>query len=76
MKSEIAKLVDRELAKERYNVLRIVGGLLLLMALMFFFFHLGEARMGKDALGVMAGVLCSAGVVLLVVGWYKLRGLR
>jgi uncharacterized membrane protein len=40
MTAEMAKQEDREQARERVNVLRIIGGLLLIVALMLYFFHL------------------------------------
>ena len=38
------------------NVLRIIGGLLLMVALLLYFFHLAEAPMGRSTLGVLAAL--------------------
>ncbi|MGA3126941.1 MAG: hypothetical protein ABSD13_09490 [Candidatus Korobacteraceae bacterium] len=67
---------DREQRREKVNTLRIIGGLLLIVALLLYFFHLAEAPMGRSALGVLAAVFAVAGAVLLWVGWRRLRALR
>jgi protein-S-isoprenylcysteine O-methyltransferase Ste14 len=67
---------DREQARERINVLRIAGGLLLVMALLLYFFHLAEAPLGKSLMGVLAALFAATGAALLWVGWRRLRALR
>jgi hypothetical protein len=76
MTAETAKQQDREQARESSNTLRIVGGLLLIVALLLYFFHLAEAPMGRSTLGVLAAAFAAAGVALLWVGWRRLRALR
>lgn len=72
----MGKPVDREQARENLNALRVAGGLLVIVALLLYFFHMAEARFGHILLGVLAAALAVAGVALLVVGWWKLRALR
>ena len=72
----MAELGDREQARERINTLRIVGGMLLMMALLLYFFHLAEAPQGHSLLGVLAALFAAAGAVLLWVGRRRLRALR
>jgi protein-S-isoprenylcysteine O-methyltransferase Ste14 len=67
---------DREQARERFNTLRIAGGLLLMVALLLYFFHLAEAPMGHSTLGVLAAIFAAVGAALLWVGWRRLRALR
>ena len=74
--AERAKEQDREQARESANVLRVCGGLLLMVALLLYFFHMAEAPMGHSTLGVMAAAFAVAGVALLLVGWRRLRALR
>jgi hypothetical protein len=76
MTAEIAKYEDREQARESGNVLRIIGGLLLMVALLLYFFHQAEVPWGRWTLGVLAGVFAPCGAVLLWVGWQRIRGLR
>jgi flagellar biogenesis protein FliO len=44
--AETAKREDREQAREKGNALRILGGLLLMVALLLYFFYLAEKPMG------------------------------
>ncbi len=67
---------DREQARERVNVLRVVGGLFVIMALLLYFFHLAEVPMGRHTIGVLAAGFGVIGVVLLWVGQVKIRALR
>jgi heme/copper-type cytochrome/quinol oxidase subunit 4 len=67
---------DREQARERVNALRILGGMLLMVALLLYFFHLAEKPVGRHTLGILSGVFGAAGVVLLVVGRRRLRALQ
>ena len=67
---------DREQARERFNTMRIAGGLLLMVALLLYFFHLAEAPMGHSTLGMLAAIFAAAGAALLWVGWRRLRALR
>jgi hypothetical protein len=67
---------DREQAREKGNVLRIVGGLFVMMALLLYFFHLAEVPMGGHMIGVLAAAFGAIGVVLLWVGQVKIRALR
>ena len=70
------KPVDREQARESLIVLRVAGGLLMIVALLLYFFHMAEARFGHNLLGVLAAVFAAVGVALLFVGWWKVRSLR
>jgi protein-S-isoprenylcysteine O-methyltransferase Ste14 len=76
MMAEMAKQPDREQARESINTMRVVGGLLLIMGLLLYFFHLAEAPMGHSTLGVLAAAFAVAGVALLWVGWRRMRALR
>jgi len=67
---------DREQSREKMNTLRIIGGLLLIVALLLYFFHLAEAPMGHSTMGVLAALFAAAGAVLLWLGWSRLRALR
>ena len=76
MTAETAKHEDREQAREKINALRFAGGLLLIVALLLYFFHLAEAPMGHATIGVLAAVFGVAGAALLWVGWRRLRALQ
>ena len=67
---------DREQARESVNTMRIAGGLLVMVGLLLYFFHLAEARMGHRTLGVLAAAFVACGAALLLVGWRRMRGLR
>jgi drug/metabolite transporter (DMT)-like permease len=67
---------DREQARERINTQRIVGGMLLMVALLLYFFHLAEAPQGNSLLGVLAAMFAAVGAALLWVGRRRLRALR
>ncbi len=62
--------------RERVNALRFLGGLLLTVALLLFFFHLAESPAGHHTLGILALVFAIPGVLLLLLGHRKLRQLR
>ncbi len=62
--------------RERLNAMRVAGGLLVIIGLLLYFFHLAEARMGGATMGVLAAAFAVVGSVLLFVGWWKLRELR
>jgi hypothetical protein len=70
------KQVDREQAQESVKVMSFLGGMSLIVALLLYFFHLGEAPMGQSAIGVLAGVFSVIGLLLLLVGRRRLRTLR
>jgi hypothetical protein len=76
MTAEMAKHEDREQARENINTLRFLGGLLLMVALLLYFFHLAEVPMGRSTIGVLACIVGAIGAGLLGVGWRKLRALR
>jgi len=67
---------DREQTRERLNAMRIAGGLLVIVGLLLYFFHIAEARFGGASMGVLAAAFALVGSVLLLVGWRKLRALR
>ena len=71
-----AEQQDREQVRESANTMRIAGGLLLMVALLLYFFHLAEAPMGHSTLGVLAAIFAAVGAALLWVGWRRLRALR
>ena len=75
MTAETAKHEDREQAREKVNALRVMGGLLLMVALLLFFFHLGENPKGQHTLGWLALGFGALGAALLWVGRRKLRRL-
>ena len=72
----MANQQDREQARERMNVLRVVGGMLLIVALMLYFFHLAEAPLGQSRMGVLAALFATSGAALLWVGWRRIRTLK
>jgi hypothetical protein len=76
MTVEMAKQEDRELARERSNALRIIGGLLLIVALLLYFFHQAEVPWGHFGLAVLAALFAASGAALLWLGWRRLRALR
>ena len=76
MTAETAKHEDREQLRENITTMRIAGGLLLIVGLLLYFFHLAEAPMGHSTLGVLAAIFSAVGVALLWVGWRRLRALR
>ena len=59
MTAEIAKQQDREQVRESGNVLRIIGGLLLIVALLLYFFHQAETPWGHSTLGVLAAIFAA-----------------
>ena len=67
---------DREPQRERLNAMRVAGGLLVVVGLLLYFFHIAEARFGGAAMGVLAVAFAVVGSALLVVGWWKLRALQ
>jgi Na+/melibiose symporter-like transporter len=69
----MAEREDREQRRERLNAMRVVGGLLIVVALLVYFFHLAE---GGRALGALALALSVAGAVLLWIGWRRLRAME
>jgi heme/copper-type cytochrome/quinol oxidase subunit 4 len=71
-----ARHEDREQAREDVNAFRILGGMLLMLALLLYFFHLAEKPVGRHTLGILSGLFGVIGVVLLLVGRRKLRALR
>jgi hypothetical protein len=70
------KPMDFEQAREGLNALRILGGLLLIVALMLFFFHLAESPIGRHTLGILSAVFAALGAALLLLGGRKLRSLH
>ncbi len=74
--AEMANQEDREQMRERINALRVAGGLLLIVALLLYFFHMAEVPMGRSTIGVLAALFAIAGAALLWVGWFRLRQLR
>jgi Na+/H+ antiporter NhaD/arsenite permease-like protein len=73
MTTEIAKSEDREQARERINTMRFLGGLLLMIALLLYFFHLAEVPMGQHMIGVLAAIFAVSGAALLWVGQRRIR---
>ena len=69
----MANQEDREQMRERINALRMAGGLLLIVALLLYFFHMAEVPMGRSTLGVLAATLfaVAGGAALLWVGWIQ-----
>ncbi len=76
MSAEMANREDREQARERANVQRVIGGLFLAVALLLYFFHMAEAPQGQYALGLLAAVFAVCGAALSWVGWRRIRALR
>ncbi len=67
---------NHEQKRERLNAMRVAGGLLVIVGLLLYFFHIAEARFGGANMGVLAAAFAVVGSVLLVVGWWKLLTLR
>jgi len=76
MANETPKSGDREQAREGVNALRILGGMLLMLALMLYFFHLAEKPYGRHTLGMLSVLFGAIGLALLLAGRRKLRVLR
>lgn len=76
MTDNAATRVDREQARESANTLRILGGMLLAVALLLYFFHLAEAPTGQHLIGWLAAGFGVTGAALLWVGQRKIRPLR
>jgi membrane associated rhomboid family serine protease len=70
------KPADVEQARENVNALRFLGGLLLTVALLLYFFHLAESPMGRNTLGILSAIFAVLGAALLVLGRRKIRSLR
>jgi protein-S-isoprenylcysteine O-methyltransferase Ste14 len=76
MMPQPTKPTDREEAREKVNALRFLGGLLMMLALLLYFFHLAEKPMGRHTLGWLAALFAVLGAGLLAIGWRKLRNRR
>jgi membrane associated rhomboid family serine protease len=70
------KPVELEQARENVNSLRFLGGLLLMVALLLYFFHLAESPMGRHTLGILSAFFAVLGAALLLLGRRKIRSLR
>jgi protein-S-isoprenylcysteine O-methyltransferase Ste14 len=70
------KQQEHKQAKESVNALRFLGGLLLMVALLLYFFHLAEKPWGRHTLGWLAVLFAVMGLGVLAIGWRKLRTLR
>jgi hypothetical protein len=68
--------VNIEEQREGVNALRFLGGLMLTVALLLFFFHLAESPLGRNTLGILAAVFAALGALLLALGQRKMRQLR
>jgi hypothetical protein len=67
---------DREQAREGVNALRFLGGLLLMLALLLYFFHLAEKPMGRHTLGWLSALFAVLGSGLIGIGWRRLRAMK
>ncbi|PSH03111.1 MAG: hypothetical protein CXZ00_13860 [Acidobacteria bacterium] len=76
MTTESARHLNFEQVRESVNTLRVIAGLLLVFALLLYFFHLAEVPMGESIMGTAAAVFAAVGAVMLWVGQHKLRALR
>jgi hypothetical protein len=76
MNEHLPEQPSREQKQESINALRFLGGMLLVLALLLYFFHLAEVPMGQSAIGVLAAASGALGVVLLWVGQHQLRKLQ
>jgi heme/copper-type cytochrome/quinol oxidase subunit 4 len=72
----MAKQEDREQSREGVNALRILGGMMLMLALMLYFFHLAEKPYGRHTLGILSVLFGVIGLLLLLIGRRRLRVLR
>ena len=59
--AEMANQPDREQARESINTMRVIGGLLLIVALLLYFFHLAEAPDGALDAGRAGRGVCGGG---------------
>jgi len=76
MTRETPKPDEREQAREGINAWRILGGMMLMLALVLYFFHFAEKPYGRHAIGILSGVFGVIGLVLLLIGRRRLRVLR
>jgi hypothetical protein len=76
MVTRTGKPADVDEAPESVNALRFLGGLLLIMALLLYFFHLAEAPMGQHTLGILSAIFAVLGASLLLLNRHKLRSMR
>ena len=76
MTAEMTNRGDPEQAREKVNALRVAGGLLLMVALLLYFFHLAESPMGRNTLGILSAIFAVLGATMLVLGQRKIRSLR
>ena len=67
---------NREQERERLNAMRVAGGLLVIIGLLLYFFHIAEARFGGANMGLLAAAFAVVGSALLIAGWWKLRALK
>jgi heme/copper-type cytochrome/quinol oxidase subunit 4 len=72
----MAKQEDREQSREGVNAWRVLGSMMLMLALMLYFFHLAEKPYGRHTLGILSVLFGVIGLVLLLVGRRKLRKVR
>jgi heme/copper-type cytochrome/quinol oxidase subunit 4 len=70
------KPADVEQARENVNAWRFLGGMLLTVALLLYFFHLAESPMGRNTLGILSAIFAVLGATMIVLGRRKLRSLR
>ena len=76
MTEKLSKHEDREQVREGVNALRFLGGLLLMVALLLYFFHLAEKPVSRHTLGWLSALFAVLGAVLFGIGSRKLRSLR
>jgi hypothetical protein len=67
---------DPEQKRESVNALRVLGGLLMMVALLLYFFHLAESPMGHHILGGLSIFFAVLGVMLFVIGHARLSAMR
>ena len=70
------KQPDYAQQRERLNAMRVAGGLLVIVGLLLYFFHIAEARTGGSTMGALAAAFVVVGSVLLFMGWRRMRALR
>jgi hypothetical protein len=67
---------DPEQKRESVNALRFLGGLLMMVALLLYFFHLAESPMGHHMLGNLSIFFAVVGAVILLIGHARLSAMR
>lgn len=61
-------MASQEERRENGSAMMVLGWVLVLFAVMVFYFHPAAARLGQSRFEIIAGILVVAGLVLNVIG--------